>query len=254
MARRDVLKSLRIRDCDHPGLAWNRLLGGHEPENGNNPYHGHVRLVANVQTYPELYRAAFARWSEAMSAWPHTSRCRATTLSPTAIGLGTTCLVDIGITLHHTYGVPYLPGSALKGLARRAAADYDLTDEQVSVLFGDDNASAGYVTFWDGWLDPDATGVLKPDVITVHHPKYYATGGDLPPTDFDDPNPVAFLSVAPGVEFRVAVSAPDAPEWLPHAVEILAHGLRTLGIGAKTAVGYGTLDLLVAGDEADLWP
>ena len=244
VARRDALDNLRIRDCEHPGLAWNRLLAGHEPEDGRNPHHDHVRLVANVKTNRGLYPTAFARWSEAMSAWPHTSRFQATTASPTAIG----------ITLHHTYGVPYLPGSALKGLARRAAADFELTDKQVAVIFGEggDDASAGYVTFWDGWLDPDATGPLKPDVITVHHPKYYATQGGTPPTDFDDPTPLPFLSVAPGVRFHIAVSAPDAPEWLPKAVEILAHGLSTLGIGAKTAVGYGTLIRRVADCEAEV--
>src|SRR5207302_10163433 len=33
------------------------------------------------------------------------------------IGLGDESVLETAITLHRTYGVPYIPGSALKGLA-----------------------------------------------------------------------------------------------------------------------------------------
>lgn len=251
MPLRRAIESLAVSGCEHPGMAWSYLLASHERTGDTHAYHRHVSQVAARRTNKALYQAAFDNWDAAMTAWPNTLRCHAITLSPTAIGLGSASLVDVGFTLHHTYGVPYLPGSALKGLARRAAADFDLADEQVAVLFGDES-TRGYITFWDGWLDPGKTGALTPDVITVHHPQYYASQGATPPTDFDDPNPVAFLSMLPGVRFHIALSAPDAPEWLAHARDILAHGLKTLGIGAKTAVGYGSIDLRAPDAETGL--
>lgn len=255
MALRPALRSLHIKDCEHPGLAWTRLLPGHDIADVDSPYHRHVRSTASSRTDKDLYRTAFTRWAEAMKDSPGTILLEATTSSPIAIGLGTTSLVDIGISLHHTYGVPYLPGSSLKGLTRRAAADFEFTDEQIDVLFGyggrndidareaGDDAGRGYVTFWDGWLDPERVAVLAPDVITVHHPEYYGSQGATPPTDFDDPNPVAFLSIPPGTRFHLALSAPDSPDWLPVAVKVLTYGLGTLGIGAKTSVGYGRLSV-----------
>lgn len=265
MVLRPAFRSLYTKDCEHPGMAWMRLLPGHDNADVTSPYHQHVRNVAKSRTDKDLYLAAFTRWAEAMKDLPGTVLLQVTTAGPLAIGLGTTSPIDIGISLHHTYGVPYLPGSSLKGLSRKAAADFALTAEQISILFGDadkddgvDNAGVdargdakrGYITFWDGWLDPGRVSALTPDVITVHHPGYYASQGVTAPTDFDDPNPVAFLSIPPGTRFHLALSAPDAPDWLPLTVNILTHGLAPLGLGAKTAVGYGRFTV----EAAPVWP
>jgi CRISPR-associated protein Cmr6 len=142
--------------------------------------------------------------------------------------------------------VPYLPGSALKGLARRAALKQK--DEAFKVLFGD-LESAGYVTFWDGWLDAGCKKPLQLDTITVHHPKYYQNGGEWP-TDFDDPNPVAFLSVRPGVTFHIALSGPG--DWVALAARLLEYGLTHLGLGGKTNAGYGGFGVVREKSEAEL--
>lgn len=182
-----------------------------------------------------------------MTEWPETVVLVAITQGPLVIGLGTAAPVETGIALHHTYGVPFLPGSALKGLARRAALDFDLKPAEVDVIFGTDDvterATGGYVTFWDAWLDPDETGVVDPDVVTVHHPRYYATEGVEAPSDFDDPIPLPFLAIASGKTFHVALSAPQAPDWLEGATAVLRHGLATYGLGGKTAIGYGRMSI-----------
>ncbi|WP_034383765.1 type III-B CRISPR module RAMP protein Cmr6 [Deinococcus sp. YIM 77859] len=182
---------------------------------------------------PAVYAGAFGRWQDALR---DAVRLEATTRGPLAVGLGNPSPFEVGLTLHHTYGVPYLPGSALKGLALRAARQNGVPAEAITAIFGD-TTSAGFVTFWDGWLVPGQTEILQLDTITVHHPDYYGDGGEWP-TDFDDPNPVAFLSVRPGVRFELRLSGPE--EWAAYAARLLEWGLTHLGLGGKTNAGYGS--------------
>jgi CRISPR-associated protein Cmr6 len=163
------------------------------------------------------------------------------------VGLGAESILETSIALHRTYGVPYIPGSALKGLAA-AAAHKQLQDprwhktgedgkigEWHRILFGDQESS-GYVIFHDAlWVPEGGTLPLDLDVMTVHHPKYYQ--GDAPPADWDNPTPVAFVS-ARG-KYLLAVTGPE--EWADAAMEILRDALENDGIGANTAAGYGRL-------------
>jgi hypothetical protein len=108
------------------------------------------------------------------------------------------------------------------------------------VLFGT-TESAGYITFFDALYVPGsghAGQPLWPDVMTVHHPDYYGNQ-DRPPADWDNPNPVSFLS-ATG-DYLIALAGPD--QWVATAFEILQLALAEMGIGAKTASGYGRLKL-----------
>jgi CRISPR-associated protein Cmr6 len=141
-------------------------------------------------------------------------------VAPIAIGLGNASPLEVGIRLHHTYGMPLLPASALKGLCRRVARllrhDSKLSDEAIDALFGfsrDTQAAAGAVVFYDAWYDPSSVdgAPFHRDVITVHHPAYYGDG-KTPPTDFDDPTPVPFLVIKPGAQFLCVLDAPD-PAW-----------------------------------------
>ena len=143
------------------------------------------------------------------------------------------------ITLHRTYGVPYIPGSALKGLAANYARnrldpeEWGTDTEAYRTMFGD-TSSASYITFFDALYVPGSGHQHKPlwpDVITVHHPDYYQ--GNKPPADWDSPTPVSFLS-ATGT-FLNAIGG-EAP-WVEKAFEILGYALSEEGIGAKRPVG-----------------
>jgi CRISPR-associated protein Cmr6 len=74
------------------------------------------------------------------------------------------------------------------------------------------------------------------DVITVHHPEYYR-GENLPPADWDNPNPVPFLSATGS--YLVALHGPES--WVEAAFKILQLALAEEGIGAKTSSGYGRM-------------
>jgi CRISPR-associated protein Cmr6 len=198
---------------------------------------------------PAVYHAAYDRWLAMLDGWgSEVARGEFAAPGRLIVGLGGGGVRETGLTLHHTYGVPLIPGSALKGLARRYAAAAleagtdDLRRKQLETLVGSPE-SAAFLTFFDAWYipgpDPDDRP-LEADVITVHHPNYYRTRGkDGPgPWDFDDPIPVPFVRAAGN--YLVAVRGYNAA-WADFGLQMLVHALAEWGIGAKTSSGYGRL-------------
>ena len=247
---REELKSKKQVSIElHTGLMLDRYLTQHDDE-----HTGAKQLydLAQQTEVSPVYKSAFSRWRQSLQRLEGVRLFTATAASPIAVGLGNESVLEVGLTVHRTYGVPLIPGSALKGLCRRGAlrlrGEGKLTDEQFRVLFGysDDNgrASAGYIVFWDAWYDPESVQG-KPfhrDTITVHHADYYTSRGQAYPTDFDDPNPVPFLVVRPGARFLFAVQSPD-DGWGAFAKNLLQWCLQYLGVGAKTNAGYGYFTL-----------
>jgi len=86
-------------------------------------------------------------------------------------------------------------------------------------------------------------GDLELDVVTCHHRAYYS-GQLAAATDTEEPNPVVFLTVAPGhvFGFKMAALRGATPADLAIARTWLACGLSTMGLGAKTHAGYGWFD------------
>jgi CRISPR/Cas system CMR subunit Cmr6 (Cas7 group RAMP superfamily) len=211
-ARRSVLENLKPTAETHAGLLLQRYLTAHKPKQRDNTQDTLEEMLLDQATgvkVSEVYRAAFRRWLKQFVQKTPAGCARVhftvQAAAPIAIGLGNASPLEVGMRLHHTYGMPLLPASALKGLCRRVARllrhDSKLSDEAIDALFGfsrDTQAAAGAVVFYDAWYDPDSVGgaPFHRDVITVHHPAYYGDG-KTPPTDFDDPTPVPFLVIKP---------------------------------------------------------
>lgn len=198
-----------------------------------------------VRPTDTLYKAFFVRWQKSLENAGAQTR-KATVQGRLAIGLGGESVLETAISLHRTYGVPYIPGSALKGLAAHYAhnrlKDWGEETEAYTILFGD-TKTAGYLTFYDALYVPGSANYwtfkdtpLALDVMNVHHPEYYR-GEDKPPADWDSPTPVSFLSATGS--YLIALGGPA--EWVKAAFEILACALREEGIGAKTSSGYGRM-------------
>jgi CRISPR-associated protein Cmr6 len=209
-----------------------------------------VKEVAGIRL-PEDYSHWFEQWRRAL--WSYGAVCReAEVRGRMAVGLGEESVLETSVALHHTYGVPYIPGSALKGLAasfvrQHLGDDWQENTPAYKTVFGD-TQTAGYVTFFDALPLPNSA-TLHPDVITVHHEKYYQNDRAAPPADWDDPNPVPFLS-ATG-KYLIALAGP--PAWVSAVFEILKHALALAGVGAKTSSGYGRMTIgppLVDTDQA----
>ena len=199
---------------------------------------------------PTAYRSYFEHWQNMLKEYGAQTH-RARTRGRMVIGLGSESVLETSISLLRTYGVPYISGSALKGLAAnyvrlRLGEDWQKGGKYYKIVFGDTD-DAGYITFFDALYIPD-TGhekkALYPDVITVHHQRYYQDASDAP-ADRDNPNPVPFIS-ATGT-YLIALAAPglQSPDgWISVTFKILEDALKTLGIGAKTSSGYGRMEFV----------
>lgn len=107
------------------------------------------------------------------------------------------------------------------------------------VIFGT-TGKAGCAVFLDAI--PTSVPTLELDIMNPHFPDYYGDKSNrVAPTDWQSPNPVFFLTVAPNTEFRFAVGWRGAPdqELQKKAQDWLVGGLTELGAGAKTSAGYG---------------
>jgi CRISPR-associated protein Cmr6 len=180
----------------------------------------------------------------------HVYSFEATTDSRLIIGLGGTSVIETGMTLHPLYGFPYLPGSALKGLARAyAEIGADASKDELLEVFGSEdknphnvtNNRQGKVFFMDGL--PTQFPKLELDIMNPHYGKYYqgekdSKGYPIPPADYLDPVPVTFLAVAAGQKFSFVVYSRNK-DLTGKAKEWLIGGLSELGAGGKTNVGYG---------------
>ncbi|MCX7803356.1 MAG: RAMP superfamily CRISPR-associated protein, partial [Meiothermus ruber] len=115
----------------HAGLALQRYLKQHDDD--NSAARELLSHIANSKV-SAVYTTAYNHWKETLkdAVW-----LEATTCTPLAIGLGNSSPIENGLAIHHTYGVPYLPGSALKGLLRRVAERFGLSEAEKAVLLGE---------------------------------------------------------------------------------------------------------------------
>lgn len=186
--------------------------------------------------------------------------------SPFATGLGNEHPIENGFAFLSPYGLPYLAGSGVKGVMRRAAEELKVdeaagvTKAVIDALFGpedpastgegaalaDDRRRRGALTFWDVFPEP-ARGELVVEIMTPHYGKYYQ--GKCSPHDAGQPNPIPFLAVPAESRFRFIVTLEPAfvPQGLPPfdwngvLKTVFKHAFDWLGFGAKTAVGYGAM-------------
>lgn len=171
-----------------------------------------------------------------------------------ATGLGLPHPVENGLAWHHTLGVPYLAGSGVKGLVRAWVKVWDESlngaekTQRLIHWFGTTD-QAGCFVFFDAL--PVEPVMLTADVMTPHLGKWYEQGGairdwqqepDKVPADWHAPVPVPFL-VVQKAKLLVGI-APRRPEFageLPQVFAALKQALDWLGVGAKTAAGYGRM-------------
>lgn len=207
-------------------------------------------------------------------------RLEAVCVAPFTTGMGNEHPLENGFAFLTPYGLPYLPGSGIKGVLRQAARELASGDwgdaagwnteprhllgeggkrielSDIDALFGLESSDSdtqhlrGCLRFWD--VMPQVHGdSLMVDIMTPHQGGYYQKYET--PHDSGSPNPIAFLTVPPGSGFvfhvqcdihRLQHIAPDLAHqqhWKDLLQAAFAHAFEWLGFGAKTAVGYGAM-------------
>jgi CRISPR type III-B/RAMP module RAMP protein Cmr6 len=199
----------------------------------------HIDTRLAEQVYERWRRATVAMQAEHFSA--KTDRRM-------VVGLGGETVLETDLTLHYLYGIPFIPGSALKGLTRayvtgevagHKSKKIDLDDPEVQRVFGTQK-DAGSVIFFDA-MPVNGKVELDLDIMNAHYPQYY--GQQQLPTNDQDPNPVTFLTVTQ-TTFMFAL-APRRPKHAKDADDVklamqwLQMALQEYGVGGKTSAGYG---------------
>lgn len=169
-------------------------------------------------------------------------------------------LENVGLYCDRTTGLPLIPGTALKGVvstwtcwrAHFNPADgsfrefnddstrrHNFPAEEARLadsILGDNSPNgsehSGEVIFIGGFpVTPPKLGL---DIVNPHH--------DIEGRPID-PKPNTFLCIEPGIRWRFAfyvrLGAPDAAQLLVATRCWIEEALTQLGIGAKTAAGYG---------------
>jgi len=183
------------------------------------------------------------------------------------VGLGNESVYETAMTLHHIYGIPYIPATAIKGVFRSwIIQEYFDNDEEKAMkksesfcdIFGCTENSAykkakqGNIIFLDAFPSKFTIENLQDDVMTPHYGEYYQ--GKKPPADYLSPTPIPFLTVS-GTEFKFyfGVSKRDRfheseielkdKKGTPFNIlkELVPKAFSDHGIGAKTSVGYGLM-------------
>ncbi len=179
-------------------------------------------------------------------------------------------LENVGLSFERTAGLPIIPGTAVKGLvstwtywtqifdgekfdtkkkpSSRRAFEKPQTILALRVL-GDDRGegseSAGAVIFLGGF--PVEVPKLGLDIVNPHH---------TPQGQEKAPTPNLFLALEPGATWMfpllVRRGAPDPQALLNAAERWLCESLTELGIGAKTAAGYGRFQKAEEKEKADV--
>ena len=208
----------------------------------------------------------------------------AVSTAPFTTGLGNEHPLENGFAFLWPYGLPYLPGSSVKGVVRRAAQELavglwgeshgwsnharweypskspgerkqPIQLSMIDLLFGYEPEPGerehfrGCLTFWDAF--PQIQGnKLRVEIMTPHQKHYYQNGE--PPHDSGDPSPIKFLTIPPQSQFafhvvcdarRLEKLAPElVGRWQDLVRAAFLHAFEWLGFGAKTAVGYGSME------------
>ncbi len=203
-----------------------------------------VKLAAETRERRQRLDAVHARL-DALALVHDGLRREARTAWRLAVGLGNPSATDVGMTFDFACGVPCLPGSSVKGLARAGAELLEAEERRMAELLGvgpldGDDGASGTVVFLDAL--PLRWPAFEVDIVTRHHDAQ-ALPKQKTPLDTDKPNPVHFLTVAPKqiFVFRLLPTADTQADSLGTVWRWLKAALDELGAGAKTAVGYGQM-------------
>lgn len=253
---RDALRDLLARTrTPHAGLLLARGLT-FWPADGEGGGRAKKALIDRLTTLrPDgLYLAALARWQRLTTDAQRFTAFQATLAGRLYIGVTRDNALEAGVTTSHAYGMPLIPGSAVKGVCRAAARRLNLGAEAVRWMFGAETAEAaeaGGLVFHDAWwVGGRNDRPFVCEVVTPHHAEYYGSQGETPATDFDSPIPAYQIAVTGAFHFAIE----GDPAWTRVAARLLQMTLVETGIGGKRSSGYGLFTRADGDDGAETAP
>jgi CRISPR type III-B/RAMP module RAMP protein Cmr6 len=276
--RNEVHTAATMSAAGSPGHRFLRLPAelAADSDDGQTARESVISMLAHKVSSGDLafYRGALARRRKCLSSAGAHIRSF-TTLAPMLPGFGNKGVHEFGFHFIEPWGLPYLPGSTMKGIAAAFAQRMGAEGWQRggkpgqpggalhAGLFGGRWREAeqvheiiGAVQFHDAWWEPSSGLPASPfrelggtgeaigrDIVTTHYRDYYIGESPRAPDGTENPVPVTFLHIPAGHKFCCALSG--HPDWVSLAWGILEGALKA-GVGAKTRLGYGRCKLLSA--------
>jgi CRISPR-associated protein Cmr6 len=238
----------RIKRCKNLGLILDKYPQRRATEKGDlrSQWLREVEPASHID--PALGENVYQRWL-AMTTAMQAQHFSAAIDWRMVIGLGGETVLETDLTLHYVYGIPYIPGSAQKGLTRSyvtsevegyKSVKIENDNEEIKRIFGSQER-AGTVIFFDA-MPISGKAAFALDIMNPHYPDYYA--GSKAPTNDQAPVPITFLTVS-DTAFMFALAPRDSNDKHKADVELvkkwLQEALQNYGIGGKTSAGYGYL-------------
>src|SRR5437588_5951063 len=240
-----VLVNDHIARCKNLGLILDKYPHQHVVADTKNKGPWLQGLVKGGHIDATLTQSAYKRWHSMMSEL-NATLFNASLDWRMVIGLGGESVLETDITLHHLYGIPFIPASALKGLTRAYVTTevegyksdkIDNDNEEVKRIFGSQE-HAGTVIFFDA-MPTDGKVAFVLDIMNPHYPEYY--GGNKPPTNDQNTVPVTFLTVANTTfTFALALRRANKEQHVKDVDRLkawLQEALQKYGVGGKTIEG-----------------
>ena len=237
LVRKNVEAPFRSSNSINPSLLLEKGLLSLEGENSKKE---HLQKLVALPASTE-YKTAFNRWFDLTGDDSRFQQAAFTLQNRLLIGTNDNAGLETGCCLSRNYGMPYIPGSSVKGVVRNwANNNVKAFSDDIEELLGtadseQPNRMSCTVTFHDAWWIPkDSSKPFVLDVVTTHHQAYY-NGSQDKPSDTDSPIPNHLLAVQGSFLFVLE----GEPEAVQTCQRMLEEALEHDGIGAKTAAGYG---------------
>lgn len=218
------------------GQRWEKSNEGNA---GNNLWRNITALNKGDQA---LMKGLADREARLVASLANVETFDAIASAPFVTGLGNEHPLENGFAFLDPYGLPYLPGSGIKGVVRQAARElasgdwgeargwssarchrlprrHSTTDEgdirlsMIDLFFGLESQDGerehmrGVLHFWDAAIRV-AGNRLAVEIMTPHQSHYYQkqpAKGSTSPHDSGQPNPIRFLVVPAGSKFAFHV-------------------------------------------------
>lgn len=255
--------SSNLSAIDNFALRYNKFIA-QEIENGKSKFKLEKQNPSNIKTFlPKLYSQQINS-AHSIFGRENVIEKKKELSDKIIVGLGSESVYETSMTLHYTYGFPYIPGQSLKGAVRSHVINYYFKKSEINalqnktfcLLFGSpekikDQKTAlakeykGSIVFFDTfpvYLDDLCFTI---DILNPHYGEYYEK--KKPPADYLEPVPVNFLALQnTKFQFILATHNNEEVEWEGKKIKLLDlawnltnEALTESGVGAKTAVGYG---------------
>lgn len=234
----DEIEKNRDFKCDNIDLLINKFRNKHSISYTIKKYCSNILKQSKIINYVNEQ----SRLLEKTSLY-QVEKYEFSVMNKMMIGYGGTTTYNNDITLHPIYGIPYMPGQAIKGVLKHYISNYtdDPKAKILSSYLGDEDKK-GDILFFDAYPKEDCE--IVEDVMSVHHKDYY-TSLESFPRDDDTTTVIKFLAVKGSFVIRLGIcnklmKSTDFDNGL--LLSVLKDALYKVGIGGKTSVGYGILE------------